>query len=54
VKTFEEDIQRLLGWSTCPPGTGFVDYEGTMADPIFLLKEDGAEVTNTYAQFDNS
>jgi ectoine hydroxylase-related dioxygenase (phytanoyl-CoA dioxygenase family) len=50
VKTFDEDIQQLLGWSTCPPGTGFVDYQGTMADPIFLLK-DGAEVTNTYATF---
>jgi ectoine hydroxylase-related dioxygenase (phytanoyl-CoA dioxygenase family) len=51
VKTFDEDIQQLLGWSTCPPGTGFVDYQGTMADPIFLLK-DGAEATNTYATFD--
>lgn len=52
VKSFDEDIQRLLGWSVCPPGTGFVEYQGTMADPIFLLKEDGAEVTNSYAQFD--
>jgi ectoine hydroxylase-related dioxygenase (phytanoyl-CoA dioxygenase family) len=22
VKTFDEDIQRLLGWSTCPPTPG--------------------------------
>ena len=22
VKTFDEDIQQLLGWSVCPPGTG--------------------------------
>ena len=54
VKSFDEDIQRLLGWSVCPPGTGFVEYQGTMADPIFLLKEEGAEVTNTYAQFDKA
>jgi ectoine hydroxylase-related dioxygenase (phytanoyl-CoA dioxygenase family) len=53
VKTFDEDIQQLLGWSTCPPGTGFVNYQGTMADPIFLLTDDGAEVTNPYAQFDD-
>jgi ectoine hydroxylase-related dioxygenase (phytanoyl-CoA dioxygenase family) len=53
VKTFDEDIQRLLGWSTCPPGTGFVEYQGTMADPIFLL-QDGAQVTNTFAQFDDA
>jgi ectoine hydroxylase-related dioxygenase (phytanoyl-CoA dioxygenase family) len=51
VKAFDEDIQQLLGWSTCPPGTGFVEYEGTMADPIFLLK-DGAAGTNTYANYD--
>ncbi|GAB4009957.1 phytanoyl-CoA dioxygenase family protein [Nocardioides ultimimeridianus] len=51
VKGFDEDIQRLLGWSVCAPGTGFVEYQGTMADPIFLL-QDGAEVTNSYAQFD--
>jgi ectoine hydroxylase-related dioxygenase (phytanoyl-CoA dioxygenase family) len=51
VKGFDEDIQRLLGWSVCPPGTGFVEHEGAMADPIFLLQE-GAEVTNSYAQFD--
>jgi ectoine hydroxylase-related dioxygenase (phytanoyl-CoA dioxygenase family) len=51
VKTFDEDIQQLLGWSVCPPGTGFVDYQGTMADPIFLLKDDG-EVRNSYADFD--
>lgn len=48
VKTFDEDIQQLLGWSVCPPGTGFVEYQGTMADPIFLLKDDG-EVRNSYA-----
>ena len=51
VKGFDEDIQALLGWSTCPPGTGFVAHEGMMADPIFLLK-DGAPVVNTFAQFD--
>lgn len=39
VKGFDEDIQALLGWSTCPPGTGFVAHEGVMADPIFLLKD---------------
>jgi ectoine hydroxylase-related dioxygenase (phytanoyl-CoA dioxygenase family) len=53
LKSFDEDIQQLLGWSVCPPGTGFVDYQGTMADPIFLLK-DGADVTNSYAQFDET
>lgn len=53
VKTFDEDIQQLLGWSVCAPGTGFIEYQGTMADPIFLLKDEGAEVRNTYAQFDN-
>lgn len=52
VKTFDEDIQQLLGYSTCPPGTGFVEYEGAMADPIFLLKDAGALVTNSFAQFD--
>lgn len=52
MKTFDEDIQQLLGYSTCLPGTGFVGYEGTMADPIFLLKDDGAPVTNTFAQYD--
>ncbi|WP_051277182.1 phytanoyl-CoA dioxygenase family protein [Marmoricola sp. URHB0036] len=53
MKTFDEDIQQLLGWSVCPPGTGFVDYQGTMADPIFLLK-DGEEVRNSYADFNAS
>lgn len=53
MKTFDEDIQQLLGWSTCPPGTGFVDYQGVMADPIFLLQEEGAEVKNSYTQFDD-
>ena len=52
VKTFDEDIQRLLGWSVCPPGTGFVEHQGAMADPIFLLQGEGAEVTNSFAQFD--
>jgi ectoine hydroxylase-related dioxygenase (phytanoyl-CoA dioxygenase family) len=51
VKTFDEDIQRLLGWSTCPPGTGFVEQGGMMADPIFLLA-DGGQVRNSFAQFD--
>ena len=54
VKTFDEDIQRLLGWSVCPPGTGFVDHHGVMADPIFLLQGDDAAVTNSFAQFDES
>ena len=54
VKTFDEDIQRLLGWSVCAPGTGFVEHQGTMADPIFLLQEEGAEVTNSFAQFDEA
>jgi ectoine hydroxylase-related dioxygenase (phytanoyl-CoA dioxygenase family) len=49
VKSFDEDIQQLLGWSTCPPGTGFVGRDGVMADPIFQLKEDGAEVLNAHA-----
>jgi ectoine hydroxylase-related dioxygenase (phytanoyl-CoA dioxygenase family) len=53
MKSFDEDIQQLLGWSVCPPGTGFVEYEGTMADPIFLLKEEGSEVRNTYAALDD-
>lgn len=52
VKTFDEDIQQLLGWSVCPPGTGFVEYQGTMADPIFLLKDDGS-VRNSYADFND-
>jgi ectoine hydroxylase-related dioxygenase (phytanoyl-CoA dioxygenase family) len=52
ARTFDEDIQKLLGYSTCPPGTGFVGHEGTMADPIFLLKEDATSFTNSYAQFD--
>jgi ectoine hydroxylase-related dioxygenase (phytanoyl-CoA dioxygenase family) len=52
VKGFDEDIQQLLGWSVCPPGTGFVEHQGAMADPIFLLKDEGAEVTNSFAQFD--
>ena len=39
ARTFDEDIQKLLGYSTCPPNTGFVGHEGMMADPIFLLKE---------------
>jgi ectoine hydroxylase-related dioxygenase (phytanoyl-CoA dioxygenase family) len=51
VKSFDEDIQQLLGWSVCPPGTGFVEYQGTMADPIFLLQEEGSEVRNSYADF---
>lgn len=54
VKEFDEDIQRLLGWSVCPPGTGFVDHQGVMADPIFLLQGEGAEVTNSFAQFDEA
>jgi ectoine hydroxylase-related dioxygenase (phytanoyl-CoA dioxygenase family) len=53
VKNFDEDIQHLLGWSVCPPGTGFVEYEGTMADPIFLLKDEGSEVRNSYADFND-
>ncbi|MGN6724039.1 MAG: phytanoyl-CoA dioxygenase family protein, partial [Marmoricola sp.] len=52
VKGFDEDIQRLLGWSVCAPGTGFVEYQGVMADPIFLLQGEGASVTNSFAQFD--
>ncbi|MEV6793591.1 phytanoyl-CoA dioxygenase family protein [Streptomyces sp. NPDC051320] len=52
MKSFDEDIQQLLGWSVCPPGTGFVDYQGTMADPIFLLK-DGGEARNSYADFND-
>ncbi|MFF8844050.1 phytanoyl-CoA dioxygenase family protein [Streptomyces sp. NPDC015127] len=52
MKSFDEDIQQLLGWSVCPPGTGFVEYQGTMADPIFLLK-DGGEARNSYADFDD-
>jgi len=54
MKTFDEDIQQLLGWSVCPPGTGFVEYQGTMADPIFLLKEEGSEVRNSYADFNDN
>jgi ectoine hydroxylase-related dioxygenase (phytanoyl-CoA dioxygenase family) len=53
VKGFDEDIQRLLGWSVCAPGTGFVEHQGVMADPIFLLNGD-AEVTNSFAQFDEA
>jgi hypothetical protein len=52
VKSFDEDIQQLLGWSVCPPGTGFVEHRGAMADPIFLLREEGSEVRNSYADFD--
>ncbi|WGY02858.1 phytanoyl-CoA dioxygenase family protein [Nocardioides sp. QY071] len=54
VKTFDEDIQQLLGWSVCAPGTGFVEHQGVMADPIFLLQGEGAEVTNSFAQFDDA
>lgn len=54
MKTFDDDIQALLGWSTCPPGTGFVAHQGVMADPIFLLKDDGAAVTNAYTMFDKT
>ncbi|WP_063002613.1 phytanoyl-CoA dioxygenase family protein [Nocardia mikamii] len=54
VKTFDKDIQQLLGWSTCPPGTGFVAHRGTMADPIFLLDEDNAQIANPFEQFDNA
>ncbi len=54
VKSFDEDIQRLLGWSVCPPGTGFVEHQGVMADPIFLLQGEGAQVTNSFAQFDEA
>lgn len=50
VKTFDRDIQQLLGWSTCPPGTGFVGNDGTMADPIFLLEEGDGQVANSFAQ----
>ncbi|QSR24874.1 phytanoyl-CoA dioxygenase [Nocardioides aromaticivorans] len=52
MKTFDEDIQALLGWNTCPPGTGFVAHQGVMADPIFLLKDDGAPISNSYTMFD--
>lgn len=54
VKGFDEDIQRLLGWSVCMPGTGFVEHEGVMADPIFLLQDGEREVTNSFAQFDEN
>ncbi|MFV0459067.1 MAG: phytanoyl-CoA dioxygenase family protein [Actinomycetales bacterium] len=53
VKSFDEDIQRLLGWSTCPPGTGFVARDGAMADPNFLL-DDSAQVTNSFSQYDSA
>lgn len=54
VKTFDQDIQQILGWSVCMPGTGFVAHEGAMADPIFLLQDEGTEVRNAFAQFDEN
>jgi len=38
VKTYPEQIQRLLGWSYTPETyTGWVEIDGEMADPIRLL-----------------
>ena len=38
VKSYPEQIQRLLGWSNTPETyMGWVEIDGEMADPIRLL-----------------
>ena len=39
VRSYPEEIQRLLGWSYTPETyTGWVEIDGEMADPIRLLR----------------
>jgi hypothetical protein len=39
VKSYPEQVQRLLGWASHPMlNTGWVDIDGKMADPIKLLQ----------------
>ena len=39
VKSYPEQIQRLLGWSYMPETyMGWVEIDGEMADPIRLLR----------------
>jgi len=45
IKTFPEELQRLLGWSRSATLNGWVDMDGQLAEPLDLLKrEDFREV----------
>nr|WP_218680930.1 phytanoyl-CoA dioxygenase family protein [Rhodococcus qingshengii] len=40
AKGLPEDIQRAIGYETCPPFMGWVEIEGVMRDPHSLLEDD--------------
>lgn len=42
VKSYPEQVQRLLGWSAGDNYMGWVEIDGQMADPNILLQEDRA------------
>lgn len=41
IRALPEDIQRLLGWDVGETYTGFIEVDGAMVDPHFLLEDDG-------------
>lgn len=40
IKTFPEELQRLLGWSRSATLNGWVDMDGQLAEPLDLLKRE--------------
>lgn len=40
LRTFPEEIQRLLGWSRGATFGGFVEIDGQLTEPVELLKRD--------------
>jgi ectoine hydroxylase-related dioxygenase (phytanoyl-CoA dioxygenase family) len=38
VASYPEEIQRLLGWSMSGRALGWIEVDGELADPNFLLK----------------
>ena len=42
VKALPDHVQRLLGYSACPPLMGWIEVDGVMSDPHVVLADDRA------------
>lgn len=50
VRRYPEDIQRLLGYTPCPPFMGYIIEDGQFTDPNILVSGvRGAHVTDMYS-----
>ncbi|TIC79126.1 phytanoyl-CoA dioxygenase family protein [Nocardioides sp. GY 10127] len=48
AKTLPLHVQRLLGYSFCPPTMGWIEVDGVMADPHIVLEDEPVLVNATF------